>query len=315
MKRTFLLASFLLAASSYALELGLVVDASTRVVHRFDTYTGNYFGSFGSGFLTSPRGIFIQQSTGTAYVQDVVSGSHRLRAFNYNTGEYLGSTFGSTFNWLLFGDTFGTIASDGNYYTSDANGGTAKIRLDQTTFFGWHTNVAVAQGGVAEGSDGNIYSIDTAGNLRFGAKATFTAPGGNAWPSSVAGMTTSNPKQMAHHAGRVYWANNGTDSIGSAGMGGVAPGSFSIAANLDQPIGLAFAHAGTMYVSGKRPGAPGVGRIIRVDAATGDFLGFLGEGFLTDPRAMAIVVAPEPGTIAALALGVLIVARRKKRAQ
>lgn len=307
------LSAFVLSGAN-ALELGLVVDNGTKNVKRFDTHTGTFFGSFGNGFLNEPRAVAISPG-GIAHVLDTrPTGASAVRRFNYNTGEYLGST---TFSggFLTVNGSQLLVGTDGHYYVS---GGSAqavtRIHSGNGGEFGRIFNGGASESPIVE-SGGFYYSVDSASGRIVSAKAADFAGAVTPWPvmSPATGVVNA-ARQGALFGGRYYWANSGNDTIGSATLLGGAPATISVNAQLDQARCLAFSHGSTMYVGGFEVGSVVVGKILRVDALTGDQLGSFGTGFLQNPVSIAILAAPEPGTIVAVgaALAAVLI-RRKKR--
>lgn len=298
---------------SFGLELGLVVDAATLNVKRFDTFTGTFMGSFGNGFLTNPMSVAIGPG-GVAHVLDAVGSLGRVRRFDYNTGEYLGSV--SISGFVIGSGSQLTIGTDGNYYASAGFAScTARISPVTGVAQGFFCSSGSNEFSVVEGSDGRIYSVDITGRIVASPKATFVGQFAAPWPFNGPVIANVNaPRQLQTFNNLLYWANSGNDTIGIANYAGGAIGSYNVNAQLDQTRCLAFAHGSTMYVGGFEVGSVVVGKILRVDALSGDQLGSFGTGYLQNPVSIAILAAPEPGSLIGfgLAVSLLLYGRRKK---
>jgi hypothetical protein len=309
MKKFFALSLFALSfTTAYAgsFDLVLVTDQGSKNVKRFDGTTGAYLGAFGSGFFTNPQGITIQG--GIAHVMDVVSNSARIRKFNFSTGEYLGSVSVQSWSFSAGGSNL-IIGTDNNYYiTASGQGGTT--RTSMTTGVQVATRLATVERGIAQGQDGRIYvnAIDSRLYSDIGGFSGF-----GSWGSNVA-APINDPYQMVLVGGtRLASANAGNDSVTSFTTGGSSLASFSVDSLLDDPRALGLGHNNVLYAGGFVAGSTTNGQIVRLDAFTGDNLGVFGSGILQNPHSMAVQMAPEPGTMIAIAAGIGLLAKRRRR--
>jgi len=310
MKKFFVVNLFALSfATAFAgsFDLVLVTDSGSKNVKRFDGTTGAYLGAFGSGFFTNPQGITIK--SGVAHVLDVVSGGNgRVRKFNYSTGEYLGSV--TVQGWFLGG--FGcnlVIGSDNAYYiTASGAGGTTKS--DMTTGAQLAVRASGVERGIAQGADGRMYVTGTATAL-YSDTVGFSGFGG--WPVGTV-APVSDPYQMVFVGGtRLASANVGNDSVTSFTTAAASLATFSVDSLLDDPRALGLGHNNVLYAGGLVAGSTTNGQIVRMDAFTGDNLGVFGSGILQNPHSMAVQMAPEPGTMIAIAAGIGLLASRRRR--
>ncbi len=309
-KSAFFIALTAVSASSFALELGLVLDGTNKDVRRFDTFTGTSYGSFGAGYLLDPQSIEIKGTT--AYVLDRNSFQGQVRKFNYNTGEYLGTLALQSFN--VSTNTHIRIGSDGFIYASAGDSScTAKFNPTTGTNLGYFCFAGGDyESGITEGSDGRIYAIDRI-NKKIGAaaKANFTSFAAF-WPTASAALAITIPNQMTAFGGNLYWAEDGNDTVGILGESFSGFSTISVDAVLDNVTGVAFAHNGTLYVAGTAVGSATAGKFARYDVATKTLIGTFG-GFSGAPKAIAILAAPEPGSLIALmGAGLALVFRRRR---
>ncbi len=309
MKKFFIVNLFALSfATAFAgsFDLVLVTDSGSKNVKRFDGTTGAYLGAFGSGFFTNPQGIAIK--SGVAHVLDVLGNSGRVRKFNYSTGEYLGSV--TIQDWFL--GSFGcnlVIGSDNAYYIT-ASGSNGTTRNDMTTGVQLGGRVSGVERGIAQGADGRIYVTGTATAL-YSDTVGYSGFGG--WPVGTA-APVSDPYQMVLVGGtRLASANAGNDSVSSFTTGAASLAAFSVDSLLDDPRALGLGHNNVLYAGGLVAGSTTNGQIVRMDAFTGDNLGVFGSGILQNPHSMAVQMAPEPGTMIAIAAGIGLLASRRRR--
>lgn len=303
MKTIGVIAALAVAAPlSASFELLLVSDNTDKVIHRFDSVTGTWLGSFGAGILNNPLGVTLNQSTRTAYV---LEGGSSVVAFNYNSGDFVGS-FGIT-----PGATYMSANSDGTLNLVYP----ATTRVQRRSVSGALIQQYVSASGfnVQHGihlNDGFFYvSTRTGDNRRLDQFNSATG----AFVASFAWFAD----RMARVTGDLVF-NCYTLGAAAAFEGNVFNGSpvslgASFSTNLTSPAGVAVGHDGICYATGTVIGAPGSGLIERYDLNTSTFRGTFGTGILNTPTGMAIVVAPEPASLAALAMGLLLVGARRIR--
>jgi len=299
-----------LAHGQTSYELLLVADQGTKSVQRFDPMTGRSLGQFGNGILNGALDIGVNQSTGEVHVHE---GGGRILKFDYSTGLYRG-------RWDVMGNAIGFHRTQGG------------------SFLAWSTNVVALYN--SNGTFDRSFTMAAGVNIRG---ADIAANGGN----GLLLVGTRNAADSPHTRGydlanntnslnqfwimdrATYRSNIGVNTFEISGSRyierDVSSGSFldfrgqlnvtTIASRLGQP---AWGHVypgtlGLAYVPA-RNAANTAGLIIRYDSDYGILRGTFGEGVLNDPRGSAIVLAPEPGTMIALGLGLAgIVARRRRK--
>ncbi|MCE9559204.1 MAG: PEP-CTERM sorting domain-containing protein [Armatimonadetes bacterium] len=294
----------LLAASAHAsFELLLVADNgsntfATRAVHRFDPVSGAYLGKFG-GFSGTIKSTYLDQSNNRFYVTTNLETS----AWNYNTGDLI--------------DTY-------TYATS----ATSAVRPsgDRVAYFDVFTDI-------------QIFSFpDIVGG-------TALTPG-VAGAQFRSGMWTSNTSLVAFDAAQSRMVNFTTNAGATSATLGVVTASAGAAAGSGQMC----ANAGTsqLIMAGGLggnfrtyiPGDTGLGTVFGVggdvlsaaSAHTGFFLGSnqgatgridyysknrqlvrqFGSGIVLNPVSMQTVLAPEPGSMVVLGLGLVALLKRRK---
>lgn len=289
-------------------DLSLVTDAGTNSVHRIDPITNAYLGSFGGGFLSSPRGIAINQSLQRAYVLDATS---RVSVWNYNTGEFV-----SSFNANVPGASFLNANSDGSLNIA----GSTFVRRFSVSGSTLATYTRSGAFNIQQGirlQDGQFYLSTRTGDSRAFERFNYTTGafiGSSSWLADrvipMSGSFDASPTANALTA----YAFGGTvfaelDSINNGPIGGV----FTSITLLDTVVGLAEGHGGMSFVLGRDKNTPTRGGILRFDRNTltvGPTLA--GTANIVNPTGLANVVAPEPGTMIAVGVGLAALARRRR---
>ena len=302
---TLLLACSGLSAHA-SFDLVMAVDRDTKSVHRFDGSSGISLGSFASGYLTNPQSITISGST--AHVLDVVGSAGRVRRFNYNTGEYLGSTSLNSFGFgpsglsLLIGPSGEYIASAGSF---SGVGGFDPVTGSR--MYAYFTPSAGNQGAVIVG--GFLYNVESSGAMGWGPLPSTSTTN---FPSNTTLSGAGNPWQLATAGGLIYTMNQSTNAIRSYSQTGVATGLVASLTSMINCKGLAMGHNNVMYAAGLS-NVSSTGRIARLDTRTGESLGFINASQMTSPVSLAVRMAPEPATMAMLGIGALSLLRKRRR--
>lgn len=310
-------------AQSESYELMLVVDQTNKVIRRMDPISGAQLGSFGTGYLNEPSDVKVVGNV--AYVLDrtlpVTLGNTRIRRFNYSTGLFLGTTALPGAEWGLSAAESSFVVLPSGFLYADANpvGSTVVSHhlFDGTfSFYQGSGPGGFRYRGVAyDPTSGMVYRAG-GGAIRwslFGTLITNDAAIG----SISTGATT---RSMLRVGRRMYVANASDARLDVFDI--ATDGSLSALSPISVPgfaanslSGLAMGHGNVMYVSGQDGANSSVGRITRVDTATGEVYGAVTAPGLGTVRGMDVIVAPEPGTLAALGGGLALLLRRRKRAK
>lgn len=287
-------------------ELALITDNTTKTIHRYDVDAGVYLGSFGANRLSGTVGsICVDKANNWAYVVD--GGS--IKKFNYNTGEYLGGFFvgGSVRQINLANDGRLVVANAGfgagpNLYTFGNSSATTSVGFNAST-----TTISAVQH--ANGSFGEIVNDTTF--FRYVSRANFgTTPltsilGGAATAVDLA--TRGNTIALAYGSG---WG-----SIARAPI--IGTGEATTFFPLTAPTittgysvtGISFGHVdaialATNLTASQLGFVDSVNNIVTVRNLPSQ---------IQNARDIAVVVAPEPATMLALAGGIAAMLRRQKR--
>jgi hypothetical protein len=300
-------------------ELVMVADRGTKSVHRFDGTTGAYLGAFGKGYVQNPLALEINTATNTAYVLDTVDGGTgttasgvRLWAFNYNTGEYLASArtqFNYNFPFLTRNEL------NGRLFVGNDGGLTDAYDQFSLSYIGASSRAFASYSSLRGGGD-----FDSAGNLWVGdglnlRRISATNVGTSFGFTSLLCASGAPVNQVAVSGSRLLCAGavsySAIQNITTLAATGNNPG-VQTDTTYNQINGVGFGHGDIAYVTGVASGG-GAGKISRILFSEKLKLQDFGTGILVEPRSMAVVVAPEPGTMIAIGTGLAVLARRRKK--
>lgn len=297
MKATFILT--LVAASSAiahaSFELVLVTDSITRSVHRFDGNSGAYLGSFGQNHFELPDGIAINPALGHAYIAD--QSLRTVSVFNCSTGEFIREWMPSV------GALNVNLTSTGDVLVAGSDGAARYTATGQLL----NSYSSLSTYGIVQGSDGAVYASDSGGRLR-------RYPLGGGSPTFTSGANFAITWQMSARGGQALLANyadNAVDSL-ATGTSPTVTRLFSTASRV-QVLGVAFGHDSRVFAVGIDATSPSRGTVGVYSQLTNTWRGSFGESVLINPRSVAVVVAPEPASLAALGIGLALVGRRRRR--
>lgn len=300
MKRVAFLALGLgLSSLSFAsFDLMLIAD-NNNVVHRVDPTNGAYLGNFALSF--TPTSMVASYATKRLYT---LSGS-TISTYDYNNGQLL-NVFGG-------GSNQGGLAlsPDGStLYAGNVSAGAINRVSTGGTFLGaFITGLGTNAMSLTTDTSGNLYV--TNGSNAFNYTSTGTLLSTSTTP--LANETASAYSYGGQGFGSTLLQVSGASSYGwhiLSGTSIIAPQTFSLG-NMTNVQGTVSGHLGA-YVMGKDSATAGL-RITKLEP----YPLYPSTSFvmsqITSHRASAIVLAPEPGTWAALGLGALTLLRRRKK--
>lgn len=295
---------FVMAQNS---EPGLFVNR----VHRIDPVTGASFGSF--PVLSSVASMTANRARGELVTIDI---NGILRTYDYSTG-LLKSMFGT-------GITNATdlILGPGGNRVFVANGSATIRSIDYVnraapitiaTGLANYTRLALGNTGALFASSQSVAVHDqfvpSGSSYAFGSRSSYSVPSGyvlgqmSVTPSTP-GVTPNLWYGLGPSLG--FQALNSNDTFSGGGVSVTLSGWFS-SVNATAP-----AHAG-VYAVGADWTTPTLTRVMMLDAAGFFANSFTFSGVSGGVRSVAIVLAPEPATFGALALGVIALSRRRRR--
>ena len=283
-------------------ELVMVADNGagsfgTRKIHRFDGDTGVYLGSFG-GFGSDIIGTHISQATNTLYV---MTSDGRTAEYDYNTGALKAGYV----NGMFTVSTFAAVRPSGDVALSLFGVNPWTQAFPRVT--NWIANLGSLPGSlnfnsggwlndrdlfVYDSAQGRVAQFRVAENGQFGIlQGSVAANSGYA----TSQMTAISDSLVVHPVtGQINFYTFGTWGF--------------VGTTSTQNRHSARAHDG-FFTMGLR------GSTWSLDKYDGSFgqRGQWGSGIVMNPASMQSVVAPEPGTMAALGLGVAALARLRRR--
>lgn len=295
------------ASASY--ELAMYGAGSLGVVQRYDPVTGANLGSFGSGFLVNPKGVALDGSTGDILVADYANG--RIVKFNYSTGEYKSSFYVGddilayrvsrlSDGTILVGDEAGNLArysttgSRIEKYTLPGNTGSLMSEVQTSSGFVWVMT-----------STEQLFRI-TPGNATA-TLTSFTVPAAN-FPVGLSAK--GNAIAYGNFGDDLYEAVLNTTAAGGVSLG-PSESLGSVYADSMTVRATAFGHGAILY-SIVQDLTTAKNYIYRWDTTSTFHSRFLVAGDGYSGTQMAVVVAPEPQTIAAILMGCAMLLRRRR---
>lgn len=291
--------------------LGDNTTAGSQRIMRYDPVNKVVLGSFGTGFIDSDvRSIAVDQVGGRAFVQQI---NGLTKVFNYNTGALLDA----------FSTPYGDIEYDaGLNRLTGANGqgsGTSPARAYDGTSLGvvasfvdrWYSTAALRRPGAnwyaSFGLTSDASTVIAVQNSLAGGSPIGEVLG-NAWVNfnaPRAAIFTSGNRLMGISSDSVanttsLWTvdTNTSGFVGGVGVSG-SMGAYALNANIANGHGnLVYMLIGTNLVS--------------YHSGLSSVMGTQSLSFSSNIRGMAVVIAPEPGTMLALAGGIAALLRRRK---
>jgi hypothetical protein len=285
-------------------EMALLIESGSSEIRRVDPENRVILGSFGASRLLNPRAIAVDQANNNAYVlNEYGNGFGRITVLNYNTGEYvrewsLGVSGLAGINSMTFRPGTGLyvpLKTRVALFTT----GASEIASYSGVGFTDIRSVSYSSGFVevyAHNFGGQTihYNANSLGSVN-GTVATGLVPG-------QTGFSAVNSAQSFGGSGQ------NLVNFNHSGLFGSVSGPAYTAFNSIQAVRAA--HGDSMYVAGfTSTGGSGI--------MTFNQNGLQTSGMWTVPGgngilSMATVVAPEPGTMIALSVGLAAIARRRK---
>lgn len=286
-------------------ELILVSDQGSDTVRRFDPYSGASFGAFGAGYLVDPKGVAVDRTSGEAVVLDGPNG-RRLSYWDYSTGVFKRAVY------VPQGASFLNQNRDSTINLTYAN------RISRHEFSGGLMQSYAAEPGnsISHGmlqGDGLFYVAHRSGesqtSYRWHNATTGAVVGQFGW---FADRTVAGPGNLSFNVFKFPDQNRLQFERDTLSNGPVDFASLPLE-GYNAVSSVAIGHWPIGYATIRSTG--GAWEIRRFDVQGIITLSPFAVGALTDPTGMAIVVAPEPASLAALGIGLMALARRRKRAK
>lgn len=300
------IASLACLSAQASFELLLVADngtntVATRKIHRFDSVSGAYLGSFG-GFNGNITMTYLNQSTNSLFVTTTTGSTE----WDYNTGMRKNSfvtTFSANFRHAVrpSGDRVLTFDAFSDFVSNsypNLSGGSVTGFLSGAVYRSgmWLSNTSVVAYELSQSRFVNLSMIAA------GTTGTISS-------TTTGGSSSTGYGQMARNGGtsEIIMAAGSTGNVYS-----YVPGALTYTTRtlgLGNAIAAASAHSGYFVASIPASG----GAIISSFDGSHNLSGQFGNGIIVNPISMETVLAPEPGSLAALGLGVVALLRRRSR--
>lgn len=303
----FLLLATATCAAHASFDLILIADSTNDVVHRYDGDTGLYLGNFGQGMLINPTGISVDHARGICYVGDGVTG---MTAFNYSTGQALwtnpsfvnGRGFspaptGTAVTQLFSGATT-TVAGQ---RIADPQNSTGVTSYTQTSPSAW--------GAGGYDSTGDFVMVSNTFDAMYRWAATGTTLEAFSTGATVTSVSKGDVRGTTLIALTATGQVQAVDTQSFAVTTGETP---SVA--FTSVIETKFGHDNYAWGLGETASGLRLQRYAR-QLGAGSFYHALGSFGITQvgtAEGMAVVLAPEPGTMLALLGGVGLLLRRRR---
>lgn len=294
------------ASVNATFEMLLVADAGngtggTSRVHRIDGTTGAYLGSFGGGFLNGARGIDIDQSTGRAYVHEVSGG---IQVFNYNTGVYFGRLDTSTFfdRYGVFSNGSVYMTGGGLEITNVATGARNTLSTPNGELVVWVAKHSATELIVKTGTtQAMLYRFNTATQTFKESSSAFNDGSTGFFADAEFLPSVGSPSSRSIFAGLSLSGDIREYQLDA--VGNFLSASSIASSYLERCFGVAKGHAG-FFTCGQLATDATKGGITYFDNFRTERQGYTYSNMYA-PRGMASVIAPEPGSMMVLGLGVL----------
>ncbi len=304
-----LLAVGLTSSALASFDLLLVLDSGQDVVHRYDGDSGTYLGSFGGGTLNNVRGITVDKASKTA----VVTHDNGYSTWDYNTGFFKG------YNDLVgLSNNDMSLTSNGRLLMTSTDGSVVAIRRLNTLsiptgFFSFNSSTTVGPWTSAvEGPGGNYFAVQAGTGDIVQFSSTTSAQ------LSVVNVPFFIGTSKGASDGTSYVALAASGQAISVGLGGTsALGGYTSPVPFTSAVEFEYAHPGEGWGLGVNASGTRLQRYYRNLGGVSTFMDAIGPGRtlsqVTTPAGLAVVTAPEPGTLIALGVGAAALLRRRRR--
>ena len=281
-------------------EMMLIADNTNGVIHRYDPVNRVYLGSFGQGSLLPVTSMALDQTNGRVFVkQDTF-----LTAFNYATGEALFST-STNAGAIAYRENFGDLI------TSTSLG---LLRLGVSmSGFGITSVYSGAPASTQITSDGSSVFIANPANgtfVKYSGSSTATT---TVTTSSNAGLTGDTiAGMMTSQSGAFHFALSATDRryyVTTSLANSVVSGS---ASTLTTTTAITRGHGEYGYYLGATATGFGIQKFFENGDNFQNFPQVALPSQIGAINSAVTVVAPEPGSMIALGIGVAALLRKRK---
>jgi hypothetical protein len=295
--------------SRASFEMALVADntpgpLTAAQIHRFDTVTGAYLGAFGrfSGII---RDIAIDQSKRRLFSIDNAT---TLSAYDYNTGLFVGARSISATSINVVGNEV-WAQSSATIFKFDTNLnslGSMNIGTSQTVL---STQIV----------NGSIFTLETPSATSYQVRRY--SLGGSLLSSGGTILTTNIVSKLGYigytpDTSTTGLLTFGTGSGSTVGFVTLSGATMLVSGTYSPSFGTLYKDFAPLHVGGVMIGQDTTDTSKGVITVTGPTsaanIGGFGQSILKNPIAVATVVAPEPMSLAFLALGASALLRKRR---
>jgi hypothetical protein len=290
-------------SANASFEMMLIADNGSGLgqghIKRFDPENGVYLGEFGRGFMGTITGVALDQANGKIYVAETTGSYAAINEFDYSTGARTRVLYNSSpFKFV------GMFINAGELYAFDPTVGSASIfRFNLTT------GASTILGGVS------VTNLRDAAFVNGRVRVAGSAGVSSFLLSSLGSVTVDNAGDFsAVSEGRWLVSSgtvNGTLSARLIGSN-IFYGSNVATTATGTKIAIGQSHDAVYTLDNPSANVYNIARNSNWNPYPTVQTSVLANGYLTNPVDMAIVVAPEPGSMIALGAGVLALVRRRK---
>lgn len=280
-------------------DLVFVADEGTDLVHRFDGGSGTYLGAMQGPWL-NPQSLVIDKANNTLFV-GASNGIFQVGLWdgNYIAGESVGSGPGAT------------MVGSGQYLFSLTGAGTiigGSLAGASAWYNGANGNDGVMLRRGIDWEAGVLYQSTTSSLRRYslptwGSPATLLSTHTITGGGSMGGLAVGPSYVLA--------ADGTTNKVHLMTKGGSVVNPYTYGTH-STVTGVAYAHDGIFYLVGRNTGGTSGIVTLSSDRFIGTGLRTYGTGILQNPTAVAVLAAPEPGTMLALGAGIACLLRRRR---
>lgn len=320
--------------ASFEMNLILERNGGLGQVRRYDPVNNVNLGTFGFGTMGPGRAIALNQSINTAYVLDQMGSNTVVHRYNYNTGEFRGSFIASG----ISGAREIEVAPNGELMIAGIRSGLSSVHtfsesgtyLSSVTFYSGNTAMDMVR--LADGRTlaagyrpfGSIVEYYMTAYAANGSAIGYTFLGSapltqeqfvNAKIASLGNKLYLNAGYYNSSTGEAsYSAYLTADTNPFTALSGFTP----YAPLLTQPNAtwmsdVAVGHDGQLWGIARRSSQGSVLEGVRWNASLLNYQYYTPNYDMNNFVDVAIVVAPEPGTILALGGGALVLLAKRKR--
>jgi hypothetical protein len=282
-------------------EMMLIADNTNGVIHRYDPVNRVYLGSFGQGSLLPVTSMALDQTNGRVFVKQ----NTFLTAFNYATGEALFST-NTSVGAIAYRENFGDLITS-------SSSGLMRQTVSMSGFSISSVYLSSSPALTQITTDGSSIFIANPANgtfVKYSGSSTATTTEVSPANASLAGDTIGG--MMTSQSGAFHFALSATDRryfTTTSTVNSVFNGSTS---TLTTTTAITRGHGEYGYLLGATATGFGIQKFFENGNNFQNFPQVALPSQIGAINSAVTVVAPEPGSMIALGVGVAALLRKRK---